>query len=442
MKILSLTLALLLGFNVLPATSAEADATAKKKAAAKKRKTSSKKKSIRRTVPKPPPVNARLRATTRSEIEAELTSRQITYENPGALVPFFEQLYRAEKRLQQGPLAILHYGDSHTAADEWTGELRNLLQARFGDGGAGFSHAGRPWSSYRRLDVKSFASHDWYSDGLPGREGDGMYGLSGVSITTHQPNQTVMLRASGPILEVLYLKQPGGGSLTLEDSGQMLDTISTDGPVGAGYYRRESSAGPHEYTLRTTASAPVRLYGWVTGNLQGITYETLGINGGQAPVMLNWDWKIVGNNIAERNPGLIVLAYGTNEASNPRWTAEAYRASMKEIIAHLREAAPAASILLVGPPDRFVRVNGRWTPYTNVDRIVDVQREIARDSGCAFLDLRAKLGGKGSMHSWFVAGLAQYDHVHFTAEGYRLIANLMFRDLISQYQVFLKAREQ
>jgi lysophospholipase L1-like esterase len=77
-----------------------------------------------------------------------------------------------------------------------------------------------------------------------------------------------------------------------------------------------------------------------------------------------------------------------------------------------------------------------------VDRIVDVQREIARDSGCAFLDLRAKLGGKGSMHSWFVAGLAQYDHVHFTAEGYRLIANLMFRDLISQYQVFLKAREQ
>jgi lysophospholipase L1-like esterase len=76
-----------------------------------------------------------------------------------------------------------------------------------------------------------------------------------------------------------------------------------------------------------------------------------------------------------------------------------------------------------------------------VDRIVTAEREAAKVAGCAFLDLRGKLGGKGTMHQWALAGLAQFDHVHFTGAGYRLIAETMFRDLMDQYAIFLKARE-
>ena len=38
---------------------------------------------------------------------------------------------------------------------------------------------------------------------------------------------------------------------------------------------------------------------------------------------------------------------------------------------------------------------------------------------CAFWDMREKMGGKGAMREWVTAGLAQYDHVHFTPPGYR-----------------------
>ena len=53
---------------------------------------------------------------------------------------------------------ILHFGDSHTAADEWTGGLRDLFKAKFGDGGSGFSVAGQPFLGYRRFDAKGGAT--------------------------------------------------------------------------------------------------------------------------------------------------------------------------------------------------------------------------------------------------------------------------------------------
>ncbi len=76
-----------------------------------------------------------------------------------------------------------------------------------------------------------------------------------------------------------------------------------------------------------------------------------------------------------------------------------------------------------------------------IDMIVEAQRQAALANGCAFWDERAKMGGKGSMVKWVTAGMAQADHVHFTGPGYRMIGDAVFRDLMSQYDIFLKARD-
>ena len=91
--------------------------------------------------------------------------RIIPVEHSAALIPFFEQLYRHQKGEMPGPIRILHYGDSHTAADEWTGAMRTHFQEKFGDGGPGYSFAGKPWNGYRRLDVQvefdARVAHRW-----------------------------------------------------------------------------------------------------------------------------------------------------------------------------------------------------------------------------------------------------------------------------------------
>jgi lysophospholipase L1-like esterase len=389
-------------------------------------------------------VTAAQRAEAAEAVAATLqrTSETVPIENPRALVPFFEQLYRSQQTPGGEPLRILHYGDSHTAADDWTHQIRELLQAEFGRGGSGFSLAGRPFAGYRRWDLKTGASRNWKSEGLLAREGDGLWGLGGVSISTSRPNEFVTLEAECARLEILFLRQPGGGVLKLFDNGAEAGAVETAGELGPGYYSLAVEPGWHRFELRTVQAAPVRLFGWVTEEDRGVTYEALGINGAQASIVFRWDADLLASQLARRNPALIVLAYGTNEAGNPDWTLENYREMFAALLAKFRAAAPTASILVVGPPDRFSRVRGRWVPYARVDRIIAAQREAALASGCAYWDLREKMGGAGAMRSWVYAGLAQGDHVHFTAAGYRRIGAALFEDLMYNYRRYLKVREE
>lgn len=405
------------------------------------------KSAAKRTTPSPPPTPPSTSFEGQSASRADEfldLARQTPVENVAALVPFFEQLYR----YQQGQNAddhirILHYGDSHTAADEWTGFLRALFQNRFGDGGSGYTHPGRPWNSFRRLDLRSFGSNGWYSDGLAGRAGNGMYGLGGVSLSTSRPRESVSLEVTCETLEILYLRQPGGGAVNFFDNGQLIDRISTGGELGPGAYRYQPSPGLHRFELETLDHAPVRLFGWVAEQGRGVTYETLGINGAQASIVFNWQETMQASHVAHRSPALIVLAYGTNEAGNRDWQKHNYREMFASLLYRFRRMAPTASILVVGPPDRYVR-QGRagWQVYDSVDRIVEAQREAALGTGCAFWDMRAKMGGKGSMRTWVRAGLAQGDYVHFTAPGYRLLGGAVFQDLMDHFQTFLKVRRQ
>jgi lysophospholipase L1-like esterase len=407
-------------------------------AAAKKKQRKTRKATA---APRPAPLAPAARQQVLMNVAADLAGADGAPENPRALVPFFEQLWRHQNEAPAS-LHILHYGDSHTAADDWTGTLRYLFQTKFGDGGPGYSLAGHPYRGYRRLDLRSWSSRGWYSDGLVGRSGDGRYGLGGVSLTTARAGETVTLSADCRRMELFYLQQPGGGDLQLFDNGVPVERISTQGALGPGYFEYTPSPGLHEFELRTLSRAPVRLFGWVTENGIGFTYETLGINGAQASIGLNWDPEVLASNIARRNPALIVLAYGTNEAGQRDWTFDTYRAMFSRLLQRFRAAAPAASILVVGPPDRMTAVRRRWIPYYTVGMITEAQRQAAEDNGCAFFDLRTVMGGEGAMEQWVAAGLAQNDHVHLTSEGYRLIAQKLFQSLMNQYATFVRVRQQ
>src|SRR6185503_4404286 len=184
------------------------------------------------------------------------------------------------------------------------------------------------------------------------------------------------------------------------------------------------------------------LFGWVAEKPTGVTYEPLGINGASASMILHWNGEVLKSNIERRNPALIVLSYGTNEAGLKGWNLESYRDMFTHLIERLRADAPTAAILVAGPPDRAIRVRGKGgVTLDNLDMIVEAEREAALAQGCAFWDQRAKMGGKGSMREWVLAGMAQGDYVHLTAPGYHMIGDAMFSDLMSEYGLFVNARE-
>ena len=263
-----------------------------------------------------------------------------------------------------------------------------------------------------------------------------------MRIETARPGEKVAIETECERVELFYLYQPGGGSLEITENGTPLTRIDTNAELGPGYYAAAVPPGAHRFEAKTLARAPVKLFGWVTENNRGITYEALGINGAQVSVMTRWDEGLQASQLARRNPALVVLAYGTNEAGSKDWTEASYRDVLLALIARIRGAAPAASILVIGPPDRYYRARGKWNVYQNVDRIVAAQREAAAAARCAFWDLRERMGGKGSMRQWVFSGMAQNDHVHFTAAGYRLLGGALFKELMDQYQTFARVRAE
>jgi lysophospholipase L1-like esterase len=429
-------------FAALLAPEAQSQASKGKKAAATAVKKAKAKPAPKAPVPKAEAPKAAAPAVNASDFVARSLQHGLSLpvDNPAAIVPFFEQLYRHQKGELPGPVRVLQYGDSHTAADELSGELRSLFQASFGNGGSGFSFAGKPWRTYRRRDVKTGSSDGWHTDGLVARSGDGVYGLGGVSMTASAPRESVYIETEASEFELFYYQQPGGGSMRLYDAGVPLDLISTGGEARPGYYRVATQPGPHRFELETLGRDPVRLFGWVAENPTGITYETFGINGAQATTVAHWEPATLKDNLEHRSPDLIVLAYGTNEAGSSVWTLEKYQQMFMGLLREFREAAPTASILVLGPPDRAQRVKRQWQTMVRIGVIAEAQRRAALLMGCAFLDMRAEMGGAGAMDQWVRAGQAQADHVHFTASGYRLLGDAIYTDIMSQYGEFLKVR--
>jgi lysophospholipase L1-like esterase len=357
------------------------------------------------------------------------------FDNGGGLVAFFERLYRSGR--DSGAVHVVHYGDSHTASDDLTSALRESFQGRFGNGGPGFAMPGNPYRGYRRRDIPSYHNTvGWRTEGALFRKGDGRHGMGGVSLTARRSGEAVSLRANGESAELLFLQHPGGGSFDLWIDGQFRGSFSTDGPYGPATLDMTTIPGERHFVFKTTSAHPVRLLGTVVQNSAGVTWETAGINGARAGIITEWDDQLLAAQISRRDPGLIVLAYGTNESNGPGWDPQAYESVLRQVVSRVRAMAPAASILLVGPPDCRVR------SQRALEDVIELQRKVAMELRCAFWDWRARMGGPGSIRKWVYAGMAQWDHIHFTSPGYQLVGRTIFEDMMRLFDRFVRARQE
>jgi lysophospholipase L1-like esterase len=342
---------------------------------------------------------------------------------------------------------IVHYGDSHVAADILTGALRRSLQSCFGDAGPGFVLAGQPWSWYSRAGVVSRASSGWQADGLTQASlaADGRLGLAGVSLSASKPDEWISLSATGRYFDIYVLKQPGGGAVDISlDAADLKRNFSLRSKtIEADYIEIVADDDSiHKIEIRTKTFGPTRIFGIaIEGERAGVVYDALGINGARASRPLLWDWNVLSNNLERRDPDLIVVAYGSNEVTDPDLDPEEYTASFAALLERFHEAAPRASILVLGPPDRAVRVGRRWKTASRMSALVEAQRRAALKFGAAFYDLFNAMGRSGSVERWATLRepLAQLDRVHLTAAGYRLVADWLYGDIGRGY---LKAHDE
>ena len=254
---------------------------------------------------------------------------------------------------------IVHYGDSPTTADLITGEVRSLLQKRFGNAGHGFVLMEKPWAWYQHAGVEIFAFGWLIVPASHFEAGDGMFGLGGVSFTGAAPARSgfIFRRERYSQFEVWFLRQPGGGVFTVSADGQILGHTDTSGDSKSAdfaAFRAQSAAA--ELVVQVDQGS-VRLFG-VTAEKPGpgVVYDSLGLNGGSITVLAHmFNQRHWTEELRHRHPDLLIVNYGTNEAGFPNFIDKEYEGELREAIRRIHAALPSSSVLIMSPMDRGQR---------------------------------------------------------------------------------------
>ncbi|MHC5310231.1 LysM peptidoglycan-binding domain-containing protein [Myroides sp. LJL116] len=121
------------------------------------------------------------------------------------LEQFFTKLEMLDS-LKQGKINIVHIGDSHIQADFFTGQMRNLLQNRFGNGGMGFAFPYKLARTNGNSDVKYTSNIAWESYRNIFPVNGAKVGLSGIALSTSSKDAVVELSVSNPLFYFSRLK--------------------------------------------------------------------------------------------------------------------------------------------------------------------------------------------------------------------------------------------
>ncbi|NLD13599.1 MAG: hypothetical protein GX665_00730 [Gammaproteobacteria bacterium] len=324
---------------------------------------------------------------------------------------------------------IVQLGDSHTAADFFTGSLRESLQEHYGDAGPGWLPPA--W-------IRGQRSATLKPDGADGKQ----WLLTSSRLQEHDnfPLGGFVLESQGEGSRIgLQPYAADTGSYrwrALYQSGQPA-SIRVNGetvvwPASARWQWSEPVATQLPLELVTQDARPFALGGWMLDrDAPGVLLSSLGINGATGSMAWRWGdgWL---DSLAALEPRLLILAYGTNEAFNDDLERDSYYAALSGQLAALRAALPQTVLLLAGAPDaiRYRQEEGcnarRPRPLAMVQA---VQRQVAREQQTLYWDWQAMMGGRCSFERWQDDNLAQPDGVHLTRAGYEASARALYRDL-------------
>jgi lysophospholipase L1-like esterase len=376
----------------------------------------------------------------------------------------------APKTQGQRGLVILQIGDSHTAADYFTGELRQKLQARYGNGGVGYLDAGKPHIGVRSGAMKVAASPGWTYHSIQRSENIGEFWLSGFNAVATASGEALTFASDTAVpfdsIEIEAQRQPGGGSIDISLDGAVKSSADLNGTaVEPVVLRLRPDGAPsdrvHQIEIRTRGTGVVSIASiGIYQKQAGVSYNNIGYPGASIDLVNKFDENLMADGLRRLDPQIVVLVFGTNEASKPNLDAARYERNYEKAIARIRTALPNAQIVLVGPPDGAERpphclgkgpadaachpappsdgslytepADCDWHTIAHLDLVRDVERKIAERHGFVYWNWATISPSQCASHQLVNASppLMTPDHVHFTPAGYVKGADLFLDVLV------------
>ena len=369
-----------------------------------------------------------------------------------------------------GLVRIGHYGDSQLEGDRVDQILRVLFQQQFGGIGIGFvpfldvaSHG-----SLNRTMSDNWRRYSVFHDRYP----NGYYGYSGnVYAFTYDDNivkkaDTTAEKEHGPEvapagkkikatydltlynfvyyhhIDLLWGQAPSPCVMEVYDGKKLLYTDTL--PVSNNFEMTRLRVGnAHDLHFKFTADASPRFYGFLVDGRNGVQVDNLAIRGhsGDGLNLINRDYLSL--QVSKLNQRLFIFEYGANIVPYKVANYQFFEDDVYYMIMRYKEAAPLASMIVIGVGDMATKVDGEYESYGNIVDIRNAQRKAAKRAGVAFWDLYESMGGKNSIIDWAneTPKLAGADYCHLTYEGQKRIANDLYNAIMIEYEEYIGRHE-
>lgn len=400
-------------------------------------------------------------ASVPSEKEEEPKSLNtgIQYKSKRALYTFFKAL--SQVKSQQNSIRVLHYGDSQIEGDRMTDYLRLKLQAQFGGEGPGLVsfmpvsksvintiEFGKNWERYgtytafdKRVPHKNFGVLAGFSRFNAIKKGSivpPVASSGSIGITTTP-------LGGGNALNFKKIKLFYGGAKSktwceFYEGPVLMKADSLD--AGGNFHVKEFKivSGSNKHSFKFSGWDSPDFYGLSLEGNSGVMVDNIALRGSSGTFFQHLNPEQLKLFYEYLNVKLIILQFGGNVMPSilDQSMAVNYGNYLRYQINLVKKAAPNASILFIGPSDMNIKVGTEYLTYPLLESVRNEIRKAALETGCAFFDLYDCMGGKNSMAAWVDQNLAASDYTHFSPQGARKMAMLLYAALINEYNSYLQ----
>lgn len=360
---------------------------------------------------------------------------------------YLDELWEALQGAGKRHVRILHYGDSQIECDRITSLLRQRFQEHFGGMGVGMVPALQNVPTFTlqsRITPDNLPQYVAYGS-ADMRLSDRFYGP--LARVTHIPHHaSIHLRGIGSKdyaqsrrfnRITVITRRPSGISLKTSDEEAPVE-MTCSGSNEPCYYTTVLPKAIGEVTIEVDGETDI--LGIQLDGQAGVSIDNIPMRGSSGRELAAINQSSIRQFYSRENVALIILQFGGN--STPYLTQaklSGFKKEMKRLINCFHDLAPKAKVLFIGPADMAHKdENGTLASYPILPALCDSIRAAANESGAAFWNMYAAMGGKGSIVRWNNASpqLAGADYIHFTPLGAKKIANLLYETLELYYRFY------
>lgn len=393
--------------------------------------------------------------------EKELQTSVVALQYSGAFLKEIHTFFIRISRLRESGevIRILHYGDSQIEGDRITAEIRNNAQNKFGGMGPGLipvvpptrqegafqiSHTGN-WKRYS-FQSKDIFHNRWGSlfgfarFTQPGEvnenETDVLFGMKSRAFGYKGARNFKKARLFfGYQMKPVYIEISRAGTILEADFFPPENNLKI--------FQYSWKEPVNNLTVRMKGKDSPDVFAVALDDHWGLAVDNIPLRGSSGLEFTRSDTAFLRKMFRELNTGMILLQFGVNVVPHVVGDYSYYENGLYRQLVLLKKLNPGVPVIILGVSDMSTMEAGVYRSYPNIQLIRNAQRNAALRAGCGFWDTYEAMGGNNSMVAWVFADppLAQKDFTHFSHHGSKIIGQMFWNTLLTEYDIFIKTEK-